>query len=229
MSKEYSDFIVNVLTVKSTVKYEVYDVTLALFKEAKSIMQNLTHELNSNLIEKDSRLSVEFSDRSLYEVEMKVAGDLLIFSMHSNVFEFDRDHPVWSLDYIKDNALNSYCGVINIYNFLADSFKYNRNEDLGYLVARIFVNREGAFWVEGKRQFGFEFNEFGNKKLDAETLTQIIQTSILYSLEFDLLVPPFDDVKIASVAQLNQKIESARMITGKRLGFLYRSDDVGSK
>jgi len=229
MNKQYSDFIVNVLTVKSTVKYKVYDTTLALFKEAKIVMSDLSQNLNKQLVEKDSRLSVEFMDRSLYEVELKVASDVLLFSMHSNIFEFDRDHPVWSLNYIKDNALNSYCGVINIYNFLADSFKYNRNEDLGYLVARIFVNHEGAFWVEGKRQFGFEYNEFGNNKLNSELLQKIIETAILYSLEFDLLVPPFDDVKIASVAQVNQKIENARLVTGKRLGFLYKSDDVGGR
>lgn len=229
MNQEYADFIVKVLSVKSTVKYKVYDTTLSFFKEAKVILSNLSNELNSKLQEGDSRLRVEFSDKSLYEAEIKVASDLLIFSMHSNVFEFDREHPIWNVDYVKDNVLNSYCGVIHIYNFLADSFKYNRNDDLGYLVARIFINSEGAFWVEGKRQFGFEFNEFGKHKLDSVLFEKIIQTAILYSIEFDLLVPAFDDVKIASVAQVNQKIESARFITGKRLGYLYRSDDVGNK
>jgi hypothetical protein len=45
-------------------------------------------------------------------------------------------------------------------------------------------------------------------------------------LEFDLLVPPYDMVKIASVAQMNSKIDSSKLQTGKRLGFKFNSDDV---
>ena len=49
---------------------------------------------------------------------------------------------------------------------------------------------------------------------------------MLYSMSFDLLVPPYDLVKVASVDQINAKIESSRMQTGKRMGYRYNSDDV---
>ena len=45
--------------------------------------------------------------------------------------------------------------MINIYNFLSDSFVYDRERDLGYLVARVFLNKEGHFFVQGKKQLGF--------------------------------------------------------------------------
>ncbi len=45
-------------------------------------------------------------------------------------------------------------------------------------------------------------------------------------MEFDLLVPPYDQIKIASVAQMHQKIANSRLQTGKRLGFRFNSDDV---
>ena len=48
-------------------------------------------------------------------------------------------------------------------------------------------------------------------------------------MEFDLLVPPYDHVKIASVAQMNKKIQSSIIQTGKRLGFLFNSDDISEK
>jgi hypothetical protein len=54
----------------------------------------------------------------------------------------------------------------------------------------------------------------------------IITTAIQYSLEFDLLVPPYDTVKIATVGQAEAKIQHSRVITGKRLGFQFNSDDV---
>ena len=37
---------------------------------------------------------------------------------------------------------------------------------------------------------------------------------------------PYDNVKIASVGQINAKLEYSRMKTGKRLGFKFNSDDV---
>jgi hypothetical protein len=97
---------------------------------------------------------------------------------------------------------------------------------LGYLIGRIFINRENHYFVEGKRQMGFLYNNFGQATINKEAIIKIIETAILYSLEFDLLVPPYDMVKIASVAQMNTKIESSKLQTGKRLGFKFNSDDV---
>jgi hypothetical protein len=169
---------------------------------------------------------MDFKERGKFDVLLKVAGDILVFSMHSNVFEFDRNHPVWKIPYVNKNPKNSYCGVINIYNFLADSFKYNRLEDLGYLIARVFINHENQYFVEGKRQMGMIFSNFGSEELSREALKKILYTAIQYSLEFDLLAPPYDTVKIASVGQVEAKIQYSRMATGKRLGFQFNSDDV---
>jgi hypothetical protein len=122
----------------------------------------------------------------------------------------------------------SYCGIINIYNFLADSFKYNRLADLGYLVGRIFINKDMYYFTEGKRQLGFFFNNFGNEPLNRDSLSHILSLSINYALEFDLLVPPYDTVKIASVEQISDRIKLSRLRTGKRLGFQFNSDDVSA-
>ena len=97
--------------------------------------------------------------------------------------------------YLSENENRGYCGIINIYNFLNDSFKYNRSNDLGYLVGRIFVNFENHFMVEGKRQLGFLYNDFINNVLDKDQLKSIIQSSIIYCLDFDLLVPNYDLIK----------------------------------
>jgi len=214
------------LTEKAVVKQQIYDNTLEVFNLIKEVLKEIEIDYNSQLRGVDKRVRLVYTDRGKYEAELKVASDLLIFSMHSNVFEFDRDHNIWKLSYVKDNVLNSYCGIINIYNFLADSFKYNRLEDLGYLIGRIFVNREFHYFVEGKRQMGFLYNNFGTALIDKQSLRRIIETAITYALEFDLLVPPYDVVKIASVVQLNTKIENAKLQTGKRLGFRFNSDDV---
>ncbi|UCG28866.1 MAG: hypothetical protein JSV24_05760 [Bacteroidales bacterium] len=221
--------IVNHLTQKANLKQVVYDNTLETFNILKEVLQEIESECNIKLKGVDKRVLMDYKDRGKFEAQIKVAGDMLIFSMHSNIFEFDRNHGVWKTSYIQKDKLNSYCGIINIYNFLADSFKYNRVDDLGYLISRIFVNKEKHYFVEGKRQLGFLYSNFGKDIINKGTLQKIIETAILYAMEFDLLVPPYDNVKIASVAQMNKKIQSSFLQTGKRLGFLFNSDDVTEK
>lgn len=212
---------------KSNVKQIVGQHTLNAFNILKEALKELSGEYTTALTGSvgNNALPV-FREKGPFEAEFSLASDMLVFSMHTNVFLFDREHPVWKIDYIKNNRLNSYCGIIYIYNFLADSFKFNRSQDLGYLIARIFVNRENHFFVEGKRQSGDLVKDFEKDFVTKENMKQILDTAIRYAIEFDLLVPPYDQVKIASVDQMMEEIVHAKMATGKRLGFKFNSDDV---
>ena len=218
--------IVDTLKGKSVLKQKVFDNTAVAFMMVKDILKNLARDVNGNLGGVDQRIRMEYTDRSTFDAQLKVAADLLLFSMHSNIFQFDREHPAWKTAYIQKNKFNAYSGIINIYNFLADSFKYSRLDDLGYLIARIFINHENQYFVEGKRQMGMLFTNYGNEPFSQESLKKIVYTAINYSLEFDLLVPPYDTVKIASVGQAESKIQHSRLITGKSLGFQFNSDDI---
>lgn len=216
--------ILKVLKEKSALKQDVFYKNIAVFKLLKEVCREFAKELKPNATEIDKRLVVEFKDKSEFEFEMRVAGDVLIFSMHTNVFEFDTSHQIWKSSYVRDNESASYCGMINIYNFLADSFKYSRTHDLGYLVARIFVNFEDHFFVEGKRQLGFLYNDFGNSVISKEQLKNIVESAVLYCLDFDLFTPPFDDVKVISLGQVLEDSAMMSVKTGKRLGFRFQAD-----
>ncbi len=218
------------LNQKARIKVQVNEVALDIFNQLKDVLGEMSNDLNDLLEEENERkVRLEYRDRGKYEAELKFADDVLVFSLHTDVFQFDRDHAVWKNPYVKANPFNSYCGVINVYNFLADSLKFNRGEDVGYLVARLFVNRDKYFFVEGKRQLRQKTSNFGKVTLVKEELVSFVEQAMLYSLEFDLLVPPYDLVKMATVEQINTKIESTRMRTGKRLGYKYNSDDVLSE
>ncbi|KPL12311.1 MAG: hypothetical protein AMS26_18260 [Bacteroides sp. SM23_62] len=218
--------ILNNLKDKSAVKQQVYDNTLSVLSDIKKILKELELEFNTKLVDADERIQLDYQDNGIYSAQLKIAGDLIIIAMHSNVFEFDMSHGIWKTSYVQSDRTASYCGIINIYNFLLDSFKYSRMQDLGYLVGRIFINKEFHYFAEGKRQLGFFFNDFGNKVLDKESLTNMITLAINYTLEFDLLVPPYDTVKIASVEQISDRIQLSKLRTGKRLGFQFNADDI---
>lgn len=225
--KEIRASLLEAYVIKSTVKQQVYKNTLQTFRILKKVLKSLEKDYLTTLKDQiDASVFPAFRERGPFEVEFEIGGDLLIFSMHSNVFEFDNKHPVLKSPYIQDDPLRSYCGMINIYNFLADSFRYNREKDLGYLVARIFVNKDNHFFVEGKRQTEENVKSFAIDTISPGILRQIVETAIRYCIEFDLLVPPYDHVKLATVEQMREKISHSKMTTGKRLGFVFNSDDV---
>ncbi|MBT3384482.1 MAG: hypothetical protein HN778_12005 [Prolixibacteraceae bacterium] len=225
--KEVRASLLEAFVIKSTTKQKVYQNTKKTFTILKKVLKKLEEDYLSIVREKvPSAVLPVFKERGPFEVEFKIGGDLLIFSMHSNVFEFDDKHPAWKTAYVEEDSMRSYCGTINIYNFLADSFKYNRNNDLGYLVARIFVNKDNHFFVEGKRQSDETVKDFAIDTISPGLVRQIVETAIQYSIEFDLLVPLYDQVKVATVDQMRQKISHSKMTTGKRLGFEFNSDDV---
>lgn len=65
--------------------------------------------------------------------------------MHTNVFCFPPEHAVGKSSYVLETPTRGYCGMIQAYNFLSDSLKYQRLSDIGYLLARLFINAEGNF------------------------------------------------------------------------------------
>ncbi|MCC8062223.1 MAG: hypothetical protein LIO68_03135 [Rikenellaceae bacterium] len=219
--------IIKTLKTKSALLQHIFDNTQQVFGQLKEILQEYAVEVNEQLEGvTDKRVKLEYRDRGKFEAQLQLAGDILIFSMHTNVFQFERENIIWQNSYVKQDKQNAYCGVINIYNFLADSFKYNRSADEGYLVARIFINRDFQYMVEGKRQVTYRHDNFGQGAITPQALTEIIENTMAYTLDFDLLVPPYDAVKLVTVDQMNTKIENSKLQTGKRLGYQFRSDDV---
>ncbi|MDL2320658.1 hypothetical protein LJC45_05970 [Alistipes sp. OttesenSCG-928-B03] len=225
--QRYRERIIDTLTHKANLQQKIYDNTFAVFNDLKETLNEMSAELNDELEDRvDRRVRIEYRDRGKFEAQLQVAGDLLIFMMHTDVFEFNREHEIWHNPYVREHPDNAYCGMINIYNFLSDSFKYNRNSDEGYLIGRLFINHEMQYCVEGKRQMSVRHDNFGSHTIDRESLLTIVETAVDYSLGFDLLVPPYDAAKIITVDQLNTKFEHTKMTTGKRLGYKFNSDDI---
>lgn len=204
---------------------DVRQRTVEVFKIMKEVLASLAHSLQEKAAAFDKRIVVQYKEKSEFEVTLTIAEDVLVFYMQSNVFTFDRSHPAWQSSYLKNNEANGYCGCISIYNFLTDSFKYNRTSDLGYLIARIFVNRETHFFAEGKRQMGFLYNNFSAAVLDKTAMADLINSAILYTLDFSPFVPPFDNVKEVSVSVMEEESNKMQIQTGKRLGFRFNADN----
>ena len=212
---------------RSNLSQRVYDNTYAVMTKLKEILHELASELDEELEESlDERVRIEYRDRGKYEAHFIFGENLLIFSMHTDIFRFGDGDAVWKNDYVASGPDNAFCGIINVWNFLKDSFEHKRLGDEGYLVARIFVNRELRYLVEGKGQTAFGRAEFGRHMVDKEGLADVVEAAIDYSLHFDLLVPPYDSQKVVTAELFNTKMENSKMQTGKLLGYEFRTDDI---
>lgn len=220
--------ILKLLAEKSVMKQDVFTNTISVFNLLKEVLKDRSEELSGAAGKIDKRIGIYYKDINAQSMHIKVAGDILDFYMHTNVFEFDASHPMFKTGYIKGNPLNSFCGIIHVYNFLADSYKYNRLNDVGYLIARIFVNREKKFFIETKTQIGYRYSNFSETPIDKTVMTDIVNELILFSVMFDLFTPPYDAVRQVSVMELQEKQSSSALRTGKRLGYFGGGSDSPS-
>lgn len=212
------------LESKASIKQAIYRSTAEVFGLTKSILSKLASKLHQDYVHKDPSVEVSYKEINQFESHLKFSGDLLMISMHSNIFNFGAGHSIFQSDYVKEDESLSYCGAIYIHNFLADSIKYNRLSDEGTLIARILINKEKHFLVEGEGPLGFLYENLAVNTVTQENMTDILERSMIFCLNSDLLLPPFAQVKDVTLHQKQSLITASGYPTGKRLGYLFNSE-----
>lgn len=218
------ELILKTIESRDLLKKQIIDNTLVAFEILKEVLDEFASTYTDDLKKRKSSSEIIYSNRSKNEAELQVGGDLIVFNMNTNVFSFYQPHAIYATDYVNDDLSRANCGIIHIYNFLYDSFKYQRENDLGYLIGRIFINKDNHYFIEGKRQLGLLYNEFETAILDKGALKKIIDSTVLFSLDFEMLVPDYEDVSVISVGEMKENIDSSKMKTAKRLGFHFSPD-----
>ena len=221
---ELKESLKNLVFDKNDLKRKVFMATSEAFELFRRTTREMIEEFRKQKVADGRDVLLEFADHGDFEFECRFGSDVLVFCMHSNVFEFSRDHQVMKSTYIREDNRRSYCGVIRIYNFLADSFTYQRDQDVGYMIGRVFVNCENHYFIEGKRELGMLYNNFNTSLITNESVQGIVESAIEYTTNFDLLTPPYDEVKVVSVGEMRNDMDKKLMPTGKRLGFRFQAD-----
>lgn len=223
--KKTKDLIIQMLNEKASVKNEISLSLNNNFKKLVEVAKKYASDIKHVESNKPTHNLLDVYDKNSNSFEIRLGEETLLFHKLSAIFQIDKSHQLWSSSYISDNYLNSYVGIINIYNFLSDSLRQNRIEDQGYLIARILINREGHFFVEGKRQLGFLYNDFINAVINETDLANIIESSLLYSLDFDITVPDYDAISVINVGGLLDQIDFSIPPSTKKLGFKFYTED----
>ena len=72
---------------------------------------------------------------------------------------------------------------------------------------------------------GILYPNFGKAVLDDSAAENIVKSAMQYAISFDLLTPPYEEVKMLTAGAVRNYAESFRMVTAKRLGFRFQADN----
>lgn len=222
--EEERNHIVDLLKSKSVMKQDVFLNTKEWFGVLKQELADCVSLIQEGL-EDSPKVRLKYVDAGPFEAQLFIGSDVLIFYMHTNVFKFPSTNFAHQSSYLKQDPEAAYCGIINIYNFLADSYELNRLNDSGYLISRIFVNKDNHFTIEGKGYLEFAYRDFLNQVMNKKVIKDVILKVAAYALEFDLLTPPYNAVGVVSVDQMQTLSSNSKMKTGKRLGFKFQNEN----
>lgn len=207
------------LSTIAVVKQNVFENSYKVFEELKSTANSASELLDFQVSQVDPRVRVVFKDVNRNEFWLQFGGDILIFSLHTNVFSFDKSHSLFNSNYIAENHGRAYFAMIEVFNFLNDSVRYGRDRDIGEMVARIFINVENNFFIEGIGAIGSLFTELPIQKFNQEMMNQVLESCITSSIDYDLWAPPFNDVRFIPLQAILEKNGNLPRTTSKRLGF----------
>ncbi len=208
--------IIEKLKSKACLKQDIYEKSQKIFAHTKNIVRQIVDEINSTKDFEDSRVEIEVKNIDDFEYQLKIGSDLIVFILQSNVVALPSDHSVYKQKYVKEDKNRAFFGQIMIYNYMADTVKYNRQSDVGYLIERIFINIDDKFYVEGMKSLNFAHLTLENNNINASILKDLIEQAIMIAIDTDLVITSYEE---NFVLTLDQKSSNRSYNTSKKLGF----------
>ncbi|MFD2247008.1 hypothetical protein [Pontibacter ruber] len=215
------DDIVKGLQQKSATKQAIYRNTKETFDRMKEISVEIVAELTERITKYNADVVIEYKNVSEHEFHIKFSGDLLVFVMHSNVITFPDDYEIMRNDYVEEDFRRRFFGHIMAYNFMADTIKYNRLDDQGYLVGRMLINIEKHFCIEGVKQLELAYDRIAKDKINDKRLRLVVESAMIAAVNNDLMGQDVTDIEKIT---LKQKLENAHLTKPRKLGFLINSE-----
>ncbi|MDO7875696.1 hypothetical protein Q5H93_13205 [Hymenobacter sp. ASUV-10] len=212
------DQIFDGLKQKSTAKQAIYRNTQNTFDCLRKVSQELVVELVRKITPLDSSVAIEYRPVNEMEFHIRFSGDLLVFIMHSNIVTFPDDYGPMPTAYVEADFRRRFFGHIMAYNFMADSIKYNRLNDPGYLVGRLLVNIENHYFLEGVQQLELPDNDMSDNPVTEDAMKLFVESAMIAAVNNDLIAPGLPEIQKISV---KQKLENQQVSRGSKVGFSF--------
>jgi hypothetical protein len=201
----------------------IYRNTMSTFDLLRKVTQELVVELSRKISPVDSTVIIEYRPVNDMEFHIRFSGDLLVFVMHSNIVTFPDEYGPMSTKYVENDFRRRFFGHIMAYNFMADSIKYQRLNDPGYLVGRLLINIDNHYFLEGVQQLELPDNDMSDNKVTADGMKLFVESAMIAAVNNDLIAPPLDDIQKISV---KQKLENQQVSRPSKVGFSFSHEQI---
>jgi hypothetical protein len=207
------------LREKSSAKQAIFRATQAAFTLLRQVSQQLCLELTQTVTtDADASVRIECLPVNEMEFHIRFSGDLLVFVMHSNIVTFPDDFGPLTTPYVAADFRRRFFGHIMAYNFMADSIRYQRLNDPGYLLGRLLINIDNHYFLEGVQQLQLPDNDMSHNAVTAESLRLFVESAMIAAVNNDLIAPPLPEIQRISV---KQKLENQQVSRGSKMGFSF--------
>jgi hypothetical protein len=207
------------LREKSSAKQAIFRATQAAFTLLRQVSQQLCLELTQKVTaDTDASVKIECQPINEMEFHIRFSGDLLVFIMHSNIVTFPDDSRLLNTPYVEADFRRRFFGHIMAYNFMADSIRYQRLNDPGYLLGRLLINIDSHYFLEGVKQLELPDHDMSASTVTAESLRLFVESAMIAAVNNDLIAPPLDDIQKINV---KQKLENQQVSRGSKVGFSF--------
>lgn len=207
------------LREKSSAKQAIYRATQAAFALLRQVSQELCLELTQKVTaDADHSVKIEYQSVNEMEFHIRFSGDLLVFVMHSNIVTFPDDFGPLTTPYVAADFRRRFFGHIMAYNFMADSIRYQRLNDPGYLLGRLLINIDSHYFLEGVEQLELPDHDMSGSVISPESLRLFVESAMIAAVNNDLIAPPLPEIQRISV---KQKLENQQVSRGSKVGFSF--------
>ncbi len=213
------DLIAGGLREKSSAKQAIFRATQSAFDVLRQVSQELCLELTQKVTTaSDASVRIEYYPVNGMEFHIRFSGDLLVFVMHSNIVTFPADFGPMATPYVEADFRRRYFGHIMAYNFMADSIKYQRMNDPGYLLGRLLVNIDSHYFLEGVEQLELPDHDMSASPVTPDAMRLFIESAMIAAVNNDLIAPPMTEIQKITV---KQKLENQQVSRGSKVGFSF--------
>jgi len=213
------DLIAQGLSGKASAKQAIFRATQSAFDVLRQVSQELCLELTQRITTTvDASVRIEYYPVNGMEFHIRFSGDLLVFVMHSNIVTFPDSFGPMATPYVEADFRRRFFGHIMAYNFMADSIKYQRLSDPGYLVGRLLVNIDSHYFLEGVEQLELPDHDMSDSPVTAAAMRLFVESAMIAAVNNDLIAPPMQDIQKISV---KQKLENQQVSRGSKVGFSF--------
>ncbi|MGI4862291.1 MAG: hypothetical protein ACRYFZ_00090 [Janthinobacterium lividum] len=213
------DLIAQGLSGKASAKQAIFRATQAAFDVLRQVSQELCLELTQKITTTvDASVRIEYYPVNGMEFHIRFSGDLLVFVMHSNIVTFPDNFGPMTTPYVQDDFRRRFFGHIMAYNFMADSIKYQRLNDPGYLVGRLLVNIDSHYFLEGVQQLELPDHDMSATPITPEAMRLFVESAMIAAVNNDLIAPPMTDIQKITV---KQKLENQQVSRASKVGFSF--------